>query len=125
MSKESHVEGRITSRRGYRCDIIELNEREYEIYNGVGWRIARFDAGVLVELFDPAAVRIPNGIRENVGRISNYQLQATMRWLQTAIGETWLVMCSCYELCEPRRIAVHDAASVARLARVIGDSCAQ
>ena len=45
-------------------------------------------------------------------------LDAATAWLEAAMpqGEVWLVMCSGYQLCEPRRISYSDT-SVAHMAR--------
>lgn len=98
------------------CSYIELMEDEKEIYRGAGLKIARFENQKLVELFDP--MNVP--WKKNRKAMINNALENAVRWLESANGEVWLVMCSCFELCEPRRLTIHDA-SYAHMARVIGE----
>lgn len=100
------------------CEVINLTDAEKAIYSGAGWKLARFVDGQLVALFDPAEVEY----REDVQTMADEALENATAWLANAKGEVWLVMCSCYQLCEPRRIRWGDAAAFARLARVIGEA---
>lgn len=102
------------------CEVINLTEAEKDIYNGAGWKLARFVDGALVGLFDPTEVEY----REDVQAMADEALENATAWLANAEGEVWLVMCSSYQFCEPRRITLTDAAALAKLARVIGESLA-
>lgn len=101
------------------CEVINLTESEKDIYCGTGWKLARFTNGTLVALLDPL---------EHVEYRTDTQAMATdavelaTTWLANADGEVWLVMCSCYQLCEPRRITLTDASSLARMARIFGEA---
>lgn len=97
------------------CAAINLMESEKDLYTGAGWKLARFEDGTLVEFFDP------------IERPEKTALAEATAWLARHHGrsETWLVMCSCYQLCEPRRIAITDAAALAHMARVFGEQFAR
>ena len=56
----------------------------------------------------------------NTQAMAEEAVEAATAWLANAVGEVWLVLCSAYQLCEPRRIAFGDPASMAHVARVIG-----
>ena len=84
------------------CKVINLSEAEKEIYTGSGWKLARFENGVLVGFFDPMDTTYNADLQAMVNNMSE-NVQA---WLANAQGETWLVLCSCYQLCEPRRVAL-------------------
>ncbi len=99
------------------CEAINLSQAEKDIYTGAGWKLARFVDGALVQLFDPTEV----DYREDIQDMADEALENAKVWLANADGEVWLVMCSCYQLCEPRRITMTDASALARLARVIGE----
>lgn len=103
------------------CLVIDLSEAEKDIYRGCGWKLARFVDDKLVELFNYMNV----ADRPTVEETANDALAVAVEWLKSAEGETWLVMCSCYQLCEPFRIRLDDAASLARLARITGDTFAE
>lgn len=98
------------------CEVINLTEAEKNIYCGAGWKLARFNQGILVGFFDPAEAG------EGCGKAAaQTALENATAWLANADGEVWLVMCSGYQLCEPRRIALNDAASLAYMARIFGE----
>lgn len=98
------------------CPVIDLTEAEKDLYRGAGWRLARFEGGILMGLFNPADVEY----QANTQAMAEESVDAATAWLANAVGEVWLVLCSAYQLCEPRRIAFDDPASMAHLARVIG-----
>lgn len=102
------------------CTVINLTEAEKNIYTGAGRKLARFVDGQLVGFFDPTDVEY----REDAHAMAKEALENATAWLANAEGEgeVWLVMCSCYQLCEPRRITLTDASAMAKLARVIGDA---
>lgn len=114
MSVQSRIE------QAPACEIIKLTDAEKDIYSGAGWKLARFVDGQLVGLFDPAEV----GYREDVQAMADEALENATAWIANAEGEVWLVMCSCYQLCEPRRITLTDASALARMARVFGEALA-
>lgn len=99
------------------CDAIDLTETEKDIYTGAGWKLARFVDGTLAGFFDPADTEY----REDVQAMAEDALDNAVAWLANAEGEVWLVMCSCYQLCEPRRITLTDAGALAHLARVFAE----
>lgn len=99
------------------CEAIDLTEGEKDIYSGAGWKLARFVDGNLVEFFDPTEVKY----REDAQEMTDEAIKNALAWLANAKGEVWLVLCSCYQLCEPRRITLTDAGALAHLARVIGE----
>ena len=84
------------------CEVINLNEAEKEIYTGSGWKLARFENGVLVGFFDPMDTPYHVDLQAMVNEMS----ENVHAWLANAQGETWLVMCSCYQLCEVKRVAL-------------------
>ena len=100
------------------CKIINLTEAEQHIYTGCGWKLAHFVDGQLIELFDPEEVEY----REDVQAMADEALKNALLWVgeieREGKGEVWLVMCSCYQLCEPRRITLTDAGALAKMARV-------
>lgn len=102
------------------CQVINLFESEKDLYNGAGWKLARFENGVLAGFFDP--MNVP--YQEDIEAMADDALEAAMAWLANASGEAWLVMCSCYQLCEPRRISLTDAAALAHMARVFCEQLA-
>lgn len=108
------------------CEVIRISEAEQAAYGGAGWHLARFVAGRLEELFDPTA-DVPWS--EDTQAMADQAGQSAIAWLKAAWAapdtETWLVMCSCMELCEPRRIDPHDASGLARMMRVIGEALAE
>lgn len=102
------------------CQVINLTEEESTLYTGAGSRLARFVDGRLVELFDLANVEL----KEDVQAMADAAARGAMEWLATAQGEVWLVLCSCYQLCDPRRISLRDASSIAHMLRVVGEALA-
>lgn len=103
------------------CSVISLTEAEKDsgVYTGAGWKLARFQDGALVELFDPLE-HAPYS--DDPSESATDALGASIEWARQAEGEVWLVMCSCYQLCEPEPFSWLDARAVARLGRLIGDS---
>lgn len=99
------------------CKVINLFESEKDLYTGAGWKLARFENGTLAAFFDPMDVEY----KADQQAQADEALEAATAWLANARGEVWLVMCSCYQLCEPRRIAWGDAAALAHMARVFGE----
>lgn len=87
--------------------MIALTEREKNLYTGSGWKLASFRDGVLVGFFD---------LDESTTRLD------IEIWVANIQGEIWLVMCSCYELCEPQPVFDRqgwNAVGLARVARVL------
>ena len=103
------------------CEIINLSDAEKDIYRGVGWKLARFVDGQLAGFFDPQEVEY----QADVQAMADEAVDAALAWLANAEGEVWLVMCSCYQLCEPRRITFTDAAAIAHMARVFAEQIAE
>ena len=99
------------------CDVINLAEAEKDVYRGSGWKLARFENGVLVEFFDP----METPYSEDVEAMANASIGAAVSWLSSAPGEVWLVMCSGYQLCQPQRVTLSDPSSLAAMARVFGE----
>lgn len=89
------------------CKIISLKESEKDIYTGAGLRLARFDSGELVKLFAPDPPYDSEGNPDIPAMI-----HAIAGWMhENSSGgstEIWLVSCSCYELCDPRRVTLDD-----------------
>jgi hypothetical protein len=99
------------------CEFIDLFEQEKNIYSGSGWKLARFENEKLAGFFDPMNVEW----NSDVQAMADEALKAATAWLANAQGETWLVMCSCYQLCEPRRVSLRDPMSLAHMVRVFAD----
>lgn len=91
------------------CQVIELSESEKNLYLGSGYHLAHFREGVLVEL--KHLLDFCTAEDDSV----NSMVKAALAWHCLQDGEVWLVMCSSYELCEPRRLSVEDVASFAKL----------
>ena len=91
------------------CEVINLNDDEKYIYTGSGWKLARFEDGKLAGFYDPAETIYNSNTQEMVNEMTGNMTA----WLANAVGEVWLVMCSCYQLCEPRRVALTGEYSVA------------
>ncbi|MEW6314648.1 MAG: hypothetical protein AB1513_11515 [Pseudomonadota bacterium] len=110
----------VTSRieQAQACEVINLTEAEKDIYSGSGWKLARFVNGQLAELFNPTDVEY----KDDAQAMADEALDKSLAWIANAEGEVWLVMCSCCQLCEPRRITLTDASAMARLARAIGEA---
>lgn len=100
------------------CQVINLTEAEKNVYSGSGWKLARFVNGQLVGFFDP----LETEYQEDHQAMANEALENATAWIANAEGEVWLVMCSCYQLCEPRRITLTDASAMARMARAFGEA---
>ena len=92
------------------CEVINLTEAEKDIYTGAGWKLAWFKEGSLVELFDPTEMAS-----------ADEALAHVMDWMAFGDGEFWLVMYSCYQLCEPIPVTLNDATAIARMARMFGE----
>ena len=99
------------------CEVINLTEVEKDLYTGSGWKLARFFNGELVGFFDPAETRYQADMQAMVDEA----IEDATAWLANADGEVWLVMCSCYQLCEPRRVTLTDAGALAKMARVFSE----
>lgn len=99
------------------CEVINLTEAEKDLYVGAGWKLARFDNGRLAGFFDP----MNTTYQASHQAMANEALENATAWLANAEGEVWLVMCSCYQLCEPRRIILTDASALAKMARVFAE----
>lgn len=99
------------------CQVINLTEAEKDIYAGAGWKLARFVDGHLVGFFDPMETECQDDAQAMVAEA----IENATAWLANLEGEAWLVMCSCYQLCEPRRVTLDDASALARMARVFGE----
>lgn len=87
---------------------ISLTPAESELYLHPGYRLAHFDDGALVELFDPMDFTNPI-----------HALTDAIVWLKRHPGENWLVLCSGLSLIEPQRLLVDDEATLVHLAEVI------
>lgn len=91
------------------CKVINLTEAEKDIYCGSGWKFARFEDGNLVGFYDPMETEYQADTTAMVEDMS----ENMTAWIANAVGEVWLVMCSCYQLCEPRRVALTGEFSAA------------
>lgn len=101
-----NVADRIEHVSGYGS--ISLSTAESELYQHPGYRLAHFEDGKLIEFFDPMDFTDPV-----------HALTDAIVWFHHNTGETWLVLCSAFKLCEPQRLLVDDDASLAHLAEVI------
>jgi len=110
----SKVARRIEQPENYLCPVILLSEEEKALYSGAGWKIARFEDGKLAGFFDPRQL---TNVQDDL-EAANAVLYATLEWLEEVHGETWLVMCSAYELCDPTPVSPLDAMGIARVGRV-------
>ena len=99
------------------CEVINLTETEKNLYTGAGWKLARFVDGQLAGFFDP----MDTAYDEDPEEMAMEALEDATAWLANAEGEVWLVMCSCCQLCEPRRITLTDASAIAHMARIFGE----
>ena len=97
---------RIENTSGYSA--ISLTAIEAELYKHAGYRLAQFEDGELIELFDPLEFDGPV-----------HALTGAIEWIKAHTGETWLVMCSGFALCEPHHLIADDPASLKCLAEVI------
>lgn len=105
------------------CEIIDLDESEKNIYRGAGRALAVFEKGALTKLLYFGNWVYPENERAGTAMA----LKVTRQWLDDAEfdgganTEIWFVHCSCYQLCEPRRIATTVAPAMAFLAGKIGE----
>lgn len=99
------------------CKVINLTESEKDLYTGSGWKLAHFENGTLVGFFDPMETHYQPDIQAMIEQA----IDDATAWLANAEGEVWLVMCSGYQLCEPRRIEFTDASALARMTRVFAE----
>ena len=112
----SKVNSRIKQAPAFK--VIDLEDHEDDIYNGAGWRLARFVDGKLAELFNPLDHAYE---RDALSETATEALAASIRWANEAKGEIWMVMCSCRQLCEPEPLLQTDALGWAKFARKVGD----
>lgn len=103
--------------------VIDLTEGELQHYSGAGWRLAAFRGGTLVCLHNPGETEWQGSTQATADAALNEAL-AVLQACRKAGQECWLVMCSSSQLCDVQALAVTDASSMARLARVIGDDLA-
>ena len=99
------------------CEVINLSESEKDIYCGSGWKLARFENGVLTGFFNPK----DTPYRSDVQAMATEAVNNAAAWLANPVGEVWLVFCSGYQLCQPQRITLHDGAGLATMARVFAE----
>jgi hypothetical protein len=100
------------------CPVIKLSEPEKDVYSGSGWKIARFVDGTLVDFFDP----LDRPYNPDTETMVNEAFNAGRAWMERNKGEHWLVMCSGYELCEPRKLTLSDVESFAQMAHVFWET---
>jgi len=103
------------------CTVINLTEAEKDSYSGAGWKLARFVDGHLVYLLDPLNLAYRTKEEGGVSRMIQESLDDAVAWMNEHPGEFWLVMCSCYQLCQPRRVSLTDSEAMADMARVFGE----
>jgi hypothetical protein len=99
------------------CAVIRLDEGEKAIYNGAGLMLARFIGGKLVELYDPTSA----DFQEDGEAMAEAAIKRAIDWIECTTGEHWLVLCSGYELCEPRQLTHQDPSSYANFARLVAE----
>ncbi len=104
------------------CEVIDLSESEKDVYSGAGWHLAGFKDGKLSQLHELEDYPYVDGEEfdatvDRATRLTNEKLVEMAKE-----HEVWLVMCSCYQLCEPEEVKPNDAVTIARLARVIGET---
>ena len=108
---------------GHDCPVIQLDDDEKNIYSGCGWHIAAFRDNKLIGLHNvesyPWIANEKFGV--TVERATKLAVDKAKQFVDDKC-ETWLVMCSGYELCEPVAFAPIDALGVAKVARTIGDA---
>ncbi|MDR2882086.1 MAG: hypothetical protein LBV29_09365 [Azoarcus sp.] len=112
-------------KQAHTCEVIVMTEAEADagLYRGCGPALARFNDGNLAELYYPVH---DVTCQSTIHTTANDATSQAVKWLERAennhpTDEIWLVMCSCYELCEPRSISTRDAAALAKMGRVIGE----
>lgn len=102
------------------CEAIDLERDEIDAhYRGSGEALAQFVDGRLAALHyvnqDTLAADKFGGAVQKAGA-------RAIAWLhEHAAGETYIVMCSCSQLCEPRLMSLADASAIAHMMRRIGD----
>lgn len=90
-------------KRAPACLFVDLTEDEYVHYTGAGLRLALVEHGKIAALHDPFTS-------------NDAPMDDAESWLQAHQGaETWLVICSCYHLCEPLLISADDDRSLVDL----------
>lgn len=97
------------------CAVIRLDEDEKNIYKGAGFMLARFVDAKLVELHDPLDVTY----QLDRQAMATEAVQRAYAWINTTEGEHWIVVCSCYELCEPRQLTIANPSAYASMANRI------
>ena len=111
MSVKSRIE------QAWACEVINLSKSEENYYSGCGWKLAHFVDDKLLGFFDP----LHGACQKNVRAMVDEAVERATRWMGTVDGEVWLVMCSCLQLCEPKRIRLDDASAIARMAWAFGE----
>lgn len=99
------------------CEVINLTAEERGIYTGAGLKLASFVHGKLCGFFDPGAMPY----RDNRAQQVRETAHAALAWTAETDGEVWIVMCSAGQLCDPRRIVITDAKSLAHLMRALAE----
>jgi hypothetical protein len=100
--------------------VIRLSETEKQVCSSDGWKIARFEDGVLMEFFDPK-----NTPSQNDRQAMNKEaINDALTWMNSTDGEHWLVMCASDQLRNPRRISFDDAGAFAQMAGVFAETLA-
>ncbi|MCL2076660.1 MAG: hypothetical protein FWH15_09565 [Betaproteobacteria bacterium] len=80
------------------CEYIDLVGQEKDLYRGVGWRLARFENGILAEIYDIENVPM----QENIEAMTAAAIANARAWLsERDATQVYFVLCSCYQLCEP------------------------
>lgn len=104
------------------CEIITLTDEELKIYKGCGWTVAGFRNGQLEKLHyaldfvsDPA-----DDFQEQADKAVKIAIEQAKKFEDEGL-EIWAGLCSCSEFCEPFKLDMSNAQSLAALARRIGD----
>lgn len=120
------VQGRIS--QALACAVITLSEDEKKLYKGCGVHLGRFEEGVLIELRDVSDFCGMSASASEIhppvaGQLTPKQVVlSALDWAYGyPSGKIWLVMCSCYELCEPVPILEGDMRGVLLLQRAFFD----
>jgi hypothetical protein len=98
--------------------VIRLSETEKQIYSSDGWKIARFEDGVLMEFYDPK--NTPD--QEDMQARKKEAINDAFTWMVSTDGEHWLVECSQFQLHNPRLITLDDALVLAQMASVFSET---